>query len=89
MAKLLKSKADIFAKASETLQLDRKRKRTPSSTVVATLEKQLLEWVQHHEATRGGRIPLTYDMLVQQVRSPCAFCLAPFLAIYFMVLSSL
>jgi hypothetical protein len=81
VAKLLKNKADIFAKASETLQLDRKRKRTSSSVAVTTLEKHLLEWVQHHDATHGGRIPLTDAMLVQQVISPCALCLAPFLAI--------
>ncbi len=80
MAKLLKNKADIFAKASETLQLDRKRKRASLSAVVTTLEKHLLEWVQHHDATRGGRIPLTDAMLVQQARSPCALCLATFLA---------
>ncbi len=39
VAKLLKNKADIFAKASEILQLDRERKRTSSSIAVAILEK--------------------------------------------------
>jgi hypothetical protein len=65
VAKIIKNKTEILAKASEaTMHLDRKRKRTAWTKKVFALEEELLHWVHHHNATYGGRVPLTDAMII-------------------------
>ena len=76
VAKIIKNKTEILAKVYEaTMQLDRKRKRTAWSKKVSALEEELLHWVQHHDATHGGRVPLTDAMIIQKVRISANNCI--------------
>lgn len=66
VAKTLKNKEFIIARAANEIQLGRKRKRT-TSAMQAELESSLLQWVHDHDSTHGGRVPITDHMLVEQV----------------------
>ena len=69
VGKIIKDKEKITAAAQESMQKDRKRKRTTSANQ-ALMEKHLLEWVAHHDSIHGGRVPLTDAMITEQVGMP-------------------
>ncbi len=56
--KVMKRKQEILEKTAEALSLDRKRKKPPNNANHSVLERLLLELLQLHDATHGGRIPL-------------------------------
>jgi hypothetical protein len=75
VTKIIKNKTEIMEKNAEATQLlDRKRKRKSWSSKVATLEEELLNWVQHHDATHGGRVPLTDAMMIQKEKNQVCAC---------------
>ena len=59
----------IAERAAEALRLDMKRKKHVNNEDQTSLEKKLLDWVHYHDATHGGKIPLSDAMLVEQVCS--------------------
>ena len=69
ISKVMKNKKEILEKTAEALSLDRKRRKPVNSANLSVLERLLLEWIQHHDATHGGRIPLSDAMIIEQVQS--------------------
>ena len=60
--------------AEATQSLDRKRKRKLWSSKVTTLEEELLNWVEHRDVIHGGRVPLTYAMMIQKEKKHVCAC---------------
>ena len=56
-----------FGTATRKSQLERMRKRTVGSAQQDNLEKKLVEWITHHDATHGGKIPLSDFMIISKV----------------------
>ncbi len=69
ISKLVKNKQSIAERAAEALRLDRKRKKPVNNEDQTSLEKKLLDWIHYHDATHGGKIPLSDAMLIEQVCS--------------------
>jgi hypothetical protein len=62
----------------------RKRKRFAYSEPQARLEELLLDWIRHHDATHGGKVPLSDMMILEQV-SPRGVCLECCVLLYLLV----
>ena len=67
ISKLIKNKEDIVEKVAAPLRLDSKRNKPLNDADLATLERNLLDWVHYPDATHGGRIPLSDAMKIEQV----------------------
>ena len=74
VVKMFKNKSNILSIVSSTgyskpasKALSRKRARHVNSEGQRVLEQHLVEWVQHHDSTHGGRVRLSDNMIRQQV----------------------
>ena len=68
VSKLLQKRDTILANKMNDYELGRCRNKKVPSAELAALKRELLRWVHHHDSTHGGKVPLTDDMIITQVR---------------------
>eukprot|EP00873_Tetraselmis_striata_P032869 jgi/Tetstr1/453133/TSEL_040155.t1 len=70
ISKLLKAKSTLLSTHSSlrSKNASRKRKRFAYSEPQARLEELLLDWIRHHDATHGGKVPLSDMMILEQAK---------------------
>eukprot|EP00873_Tetraselmis_striata_P038276 jgi/Tetstr1/458540/TSEL_044943.t1 len=70
ISKLLKAKSTLLSTHSSlsSKNASRKRKRFAYTEPQARLEELLLDWIRHHDATHGGKVPLSDMMILEQAK---------------------